>query len=351
MPHANRRAHVPGLHGPPGRVSLPLTRASGLVPLVAFLDSVGAPTAVLLERAGIPAALLEEGEALLPLSHVHRLIGLAVRWTGVDNLGAMIGQQTSAFDLGAFGQILARTVTVFDYLQTGSRLISAVTSGERFWMTHEGDLVRFHHFQPGFDEVGRCQSDLYVLAVTVRMLRSILGPDWSPSQVCVLAADERMIGNVTVFGDADVHLNQAHSSLTLTRSALERPIPHAMGVGPGSSKGMAALKPDMPQGFLDSIEALIGSLLGFGDLRVDVVAEAANTSTRTLQRRLRSHGVSYSDILEQTRIRVASEWLASSAMPIAEIAVVVGYSDPAHFSRAFRRRAGISPQQYRSRFR
>ncbi len=103
----------------------------------------------------------------------------------------------------------------------------------------------------------------------------------------------------------------------------------------------------MPQGFLESIEALVVSMLGRSPLGPDLVAEAASTSTRTLQRHLRAHGVSYSDIIDQARIRVATEWLANSEMPIAEIAAEVGYSDPAHFSRAFRRRAGISPQQYR----
>jgi AraC-like DNA-binding protein len=98
---------------------------------------------------------------------------------------------------------------------------------------------------------------------------------------------------------------------------------------------------------LDGVEALIVSLLTADGLDIDVVAEAAGTSTRTLQRRLQSFGVSYSALVDRTRMRMASEWLAGGATPVAEIAAMLGYSDPAHFSRAFRRERGASPQQYR----
>ena len=72
----------------PDRLSLPLTRPSAVAPLVTFLTAIGAPTPLLLEQAGIPVRLLEDGEALVPLSHVHRLIEIAARWTDIDNLGS-----------------------------------------------------------------------------------------------------------------------------------------------------------------------------------------------------------------------------------------------------------------------
>ena len=331
--------------------SLPLTRASGMAPLVAFLDSLGAPTSRLLLRAGIAPELQDGGETLVPLDLVHRFVEIASRWADVDNVGVVVGQQTCAYDLGAFGQFLRRTVTVYDYLQTGSRLIGAVSSGERFWLTREGDLVRFHHFQPGQPGSGRCQSDLYAVVVTIGMLRRFLGRQWKPRQVCLMARDAAMVGGDAVFGDTDVRLNQPHSSFTMPLSTLRRAIPASVRYRMAAPGPMAALKPDMPSTFLDNVEALIASLLQTDRPGIEVVAEIAGTSTRTLQRRLQAFGLSYSVLVDATRMGVACDWLAGTGTPIAEIGGMLGYDDPAHFSRAFRRQSGISPRRFRDQHR
>jgi AraC-like DNA-binding protein len=36
-------------------------------------------------------------------------------------------------------------------------------------------------------------------------------------------------------------------------------------------------------------------------------------------------------------------------MPVSEIAVALGYTDPANFSRAFRQTTGIAPTEHRAR--
>ena len=43
----------------------------------------------------------------------------------------------------------------------------------------------------------------------------------------------------------------------------------------------------------------------------------------------------------------ARELLGAGELPISEIASRLGYSDSAHFARAFRRIAGVSPREYR----
>ena len=93
--------------------------------------------------------------------------------------------------------------------------------------------------------------------------------------------------------------------------------------------------------------SLIGSLLTRNRLDIDLVAEAAGLSRRTLQRRLQARGASYAGLVERTRLRLAADWLARTLMPIGEIAALLGYRDGGNFSRAFRRRTGMTPQQYR----
>ncbi|MEN8801245.1 MAG: helix-turn-helix transcriptional regulator, partial [Thiogranum sp.] len=79
-------------------------------------------------------------------------------------------------------------------------------------------------------------------------------------------------------------------------------------------------------------------------------AELCNTSKRSLQRRLTESGTRYSEILEQARFDAASELLKGTELKVTDVAHQLGYSDSAHFSRAFKRIAGVSPRVYRQAY-
>jgi len=51
-------------------------------------------------------------------------------------------------------------------------------------------------------------------------------------------------------------------------------------------------------------------------------------------------------VLNHARFRVASRMLQDPGMRVTDVAHRLGYSDVAHFSRAFRRIAGVSPSEY-----
>lgn len=80
---------------------------------------------------------------------------------------------------------------------------------------------------------------------------------------------------------------------------------------------------------------------------IDSAANLMRTSVRTLQRHLAQAGLTYSKLVEYARFEVAAEMLANPNLKIIEIAYTLGYEDPSHFSRAFRRIAGQSPREFR----
>jgi AraC-like DNA-binding protein len=101
---------------------------------------------------------------------------------------------------------------------------------------------------------------------------------------------------------------------------------------------------------LRRVEAVVAGLLATGAGAPDIrgVADALGTSVRTLQRRLRSEGVSYADVVQRTRCAEARALLRSRSR-IGDVARQLGYSDPAHFTRAFQRWMGLTPREYRRR--
>jgi AraC-like DNA-binding protein len=77
------------------------------------------------------------------------------------------------------------------------------------------------------------------------------------------------------------------------------------------------------------------------------MAEVIGLSGRTLQRRLRQNGRTYTDVLQEARFELAAEMLVDPSARVIDVAMAAGYESPQHFARAFRRLAGVSPTAYR----
>ena len=95
------------------------------------------------------------------------------------------------------------------------------------------------------------------------------------------------------------------------------------------------------------VRAVLLAWLGDGRPSEAQVAELLDVSRRSLQRRLRSHGTCYRELLEATLQMLAERDLADPSLSVADVALRLGFSDPANFSRAFRRWTGRSPQAFR----
>ncbi len=76
------------------------------------------------------------------------------------------------------------------------------------------------------------------------------------------------------------------------------------------------------------------------------LAHMLNLSTRTLDRYLMKEGKGYRDLSGEIQHEKALALLAARSLTIAQIAYELGYTDSANFTRAFRRKAGMSPTQY-----
>lgn len=56
--------------------------------------------------------------------------------------------------------------------------------------------------------------------------------------------------------------------------------------------------------------------------------------------------MSFSRLVDEARYQVACDLLTAPDTRIAEVAFATGYENPSHFSRAFRRIAGVAPSDF-----
>jgi AraC-like DNA-binding protein len=110
-----------------------------------------------------------------------------------------------------------------------------------------------------------------------------------------------------------------------------------------------ARKSEKRDSFRRRVEAELEPLLATGTIRIERVASALGCSRQTLYRRLKAEGQTFAQVLDNLRRRQALTLVRDAALlPVKEIAWRLGFSDPAAFSRAFKRWTGKSPQAFRA---
>ncbi len=92
------------------------------------------------------------------------------------------------------------------------------------------------------------------------------------------------------------------------------------------------------------VEAVLLPLLPTGNVSMDRVALDLAMSRPTLYRKLKAEQVTFEEILDVLRHRMAVHHLSNRMATVNEVSLRVGFSDPAAFSRAFKRWTGRSPR-------
>lgn len=101
--------------------------------------------------------------------------------------------------------------------------------------------------------------------------------------------------------------------------------------------------------FRKEVERQLEPMLASGPVRIDRVARALGCGRQTLYRRLKAEGVTFAQILDELRHRLALRFVREQGLSVKESAYRLGFSDPAAFSRAFKRWTGTSPREARGR--
>ena len=113
-------------------------------------------------------------------------------------------------------------------------------------------------------------------------------------------------------------------------------------IADGGSPGSARLK------WTAAARAFVDAHICEPELGVAAIAAHLQVSPRYVQMLFAGEGTTPSAFIQDRRLRMAAERLRRPDAPcITEVAMAVGFNDLTHFGRAFRRRYGVAPRDYR----
>ena len=308
----------------------------------------------LYEEFGLSSSLFDDGDVLIDLAIVGRLLERAVKKTGARHFPILLAAQQDAQFIGALWPILQSSNTLGEALTDISQYIyihaqpvtwSVVTQGGRATIAVGIDGA---HISPS-------QRELLVdlaLCQYFKVLCALTGERVKLEQVTVhyaaLQTDRhhrRFFGTKLVF-DAGV------DGLIIAAKALSTAIDHSDTTALHNTITRQLDDNDSRNAVVSldqEVRAIIRSLLPMQQCRVEQVASLYGCDKRTLQRHLQAEcGVSYQFLLDQTRYETACQYLQNSSLPLTQIAAVVGFREPSNFARGFKQFVGVSPSAWRA---
>jgi AraC-like DNA-binding protein len=101
---------------------------------------------------------------------------------------------------------------------------------------------------------------------------------------------------------------------------------------------------ERPSPLRREVEQRIEGLLDGGEASIERIAADMGLSRQTLYRRLKADGATFEKLLDRVRHRLALRYLKQERLSVKAAAYRLGFSDPAAFSRAFKRWTGVSPR-------
>jgi AraC-like DNA-binding protein len=316
----------------------PTIQKALITPLAAATEAEHAPTERLLADASLPTDFDEDPGGQVPERLLWRFLHLAARRLDCPAFGLIAGERARLENLGTFGLRLRQSLTLFDLLNTFERAVTQVSSHARFWTARSNGTSWFCREgmrEIGGFESGRAEAEQWTLMFMLHLIRLAAGPTWRPSRIILQCERTPALTQARSISGIDLCFDQHVTAIALPPELFACP-----------------LRPATPRsGVVSELRSRLQPLLRDGHPDLLIAAEIAGMSPRSLQRRLGAEGLSYARLVDQVRFADACRMLASGDAPLIEIAFDLGYSDPAHFTRAFRRWAGITPSAYRRQHR
>lgn len=188
------------------------------------------------------------------------------------------------------------------------------------------------------------------MGATARVMRDVIGADFRLASFELAGpAGPGHFRVATVF-DAPVRHGGARNAIALRHDLLRRPLPQANPMTAQMCERMCQelLRQRSPR--VDTATFIRQHLASHAFERPPLVAEYArmlNTSERTLKRRLREEGTTFRALSAKARLDRANALILEGRLPVARIAADLGFSEPATFTQAYRKWAGMTPSQAR----
>lgn len=324
-----------------------------LLPVVERLRVEGLRAAPLLEKLDIARDSLEKVNEVTTLKQYVAFFETAAEVTSKAHFGLEAGKAVIAENLGPLGFLFDCAPTLEDALQGLASYLGALQEGTKIILNPDGNNVRYE-YQILDDKIApRRQDSEYSIAATLTMIKRYAGRHFKPLEVCF---EHERVGAHSFYEHhfgCHVFFEQGSNCILFEKEALSLGSPNISNklypIIASHLQNIISSKANSLT-FSEHIESMITNDMLESRVSMGTIAKKLDVSESTLARRLKAEKTSFKDIITNKRMSASRRLLEHTDIPISQIALRIGYSENASFTRAFKNRIGVTPGQYRRSF-
>jgi AraC-like DNA-binding protein len=326
--------------------------------LLTYLRRRGVDVASLLAQDGLELASLVAPGSRMRLAELQRLWRSAARVLGDDEaLGVRVAGQIDPLATLSWSM-------PFSLLESVNRLSPTMREGIQrqrpfLRLMRDGFLVNVEDWHSGRclvrwefasqDQEPRELIDFHMAIGVTLSRRTLASRGATPLEVWFTQKEPKDLAAYQALFGPNLRFAAESNALVVNAAHLELPLPNhdpvTLGVVEYQGRKLVEQLPSL-EDFVARVREHIEAELPNGNTTAGRVADKLAISGRTLHRRLRSHGTTYQEQLDQVRYKLAMKYLASRRYPLGEVASLVGFAQQSAFQRAFKTWAGQTPAEY-----
>jgi len=322
--------------------------------LLEFAVSRGSARHALVQRSGIDPAKLSTPDERVPFAKYVALMRAGQELCSDPALSLHFGESVHLSELSFASMIEPDSRTMTDMIAMVNRYASLTVdlecegNGDRFRVEARDGRLLFVDARKSPNEFPELTESTFARAVCSsrpaygRFLKAVQVTHAAPPY----CAEYDRIFQVPVTFGSDRNALVADRSLleevVTIPAALSRPITEVL-----KARAEEMLRRlDAAKSVRGRVEAVLIGRLPTRDVGIESVSRELGLSRQTLFRRLKAERVTFEQVLDELRRKLALELLDGKRASVNETAYQVGFSDPAAFSRAFKRWTGGSPRSH-----
>ncbi len=324
-------------------------RVASTLALRPLLQEFGVELAQVLAQSGLPAALFDHPDNLIPFRQGSRLLGLCVDLTGCAHLGLLIGRHTPLESLGIVADLIKVSPNVRSALQLLSRYLTLSDGGGLATLSEDSRFASYSYalYEPGVE----CAEVVYdlVLASIWNIVRALCGNRWLPHEIQFMRRRPPDTRPYRGFLRAPLRFDCERSAVVFDKTWLDVPLrsadPQRLLILEAQARAIEARTTgELPA----QVRRVLRRQMLSGSTSMHQVAAELAMHRRTLDRKLQPYGVGFQSLCDEVRHEVARQLLSDTSMPLIAIAQSLHFADASVFTRAFRRWSGTTPSQWRA---